>query len=240
MDNKAVGDRIKSVRKNLGLTTEKFAALFNPPASKGTISKWENGHYLPNNERLKKIADLGNMSVDELLYGESLEEENLYQYLVSIVHLYFQTNDKVLKEKYDMDKQKIDSILQKSLNFISDRTKEVTFEEEGKNIFPFDHYTEDFPEKHPYFIHRDIETSSLINNIEKFIFAETSSENKTLTVCDIAGIAVYNVEREIEDYIKYLDKNDMSYDKEIIEEILSEINSLSVSLKNIEKKIKSI
>lgn len=69
MNNQAIGNRIKSIRKNLGLTTEKFANYFDPPASKGTISKWENGHYLPNNERLKIIASLGNISVDELLYG---------------------------------------------------------------------------------------------------------------------------------------------------------------------------
>lgn len=62
-----VGERIKSIRLNLGLSTEKFATLFNPPASKGTVSKWENGRYLPNNTRLKRIAELGHISVDELI-----------------------------------------------------------------------------------------------------------------------------------------------------------------------------
>lgn len=70
-NNNLIGNRIKSIRLNLGLSTEKFATLFNPPASKGTVSKWENGRYLPNNTRLKKIAELGNISVDELLYGKT-------------------------------------------------------------------------------------------------------------------------------------------------------------------------
>lgn len=67
-DLKHVGLRIKLIRQNLGLSTEKFANQFHEqPPSKGTISKWENGHYLPNNERLKKIANLGNTTVEELL-----------------------------------------------------------------------------------------------------------------------------------------------------------------------------
>lgn len=71
INNKEVGNRVRSIRKENGMTTEKFGAEFNPPASKGTVSKWENGHYLPNNERLVRIAELGKISVDELLYGSS-------------------------------------------------------------------------------------------------------------------------------------------------------------------------
>lgn len=91
MNNKAIGKRIKSIRKNLGLTTEKFADLFDPPASKGTISKWENGHYLPNNERLKLIAELGNMSVDQLLYGSKEE------YIHRVISDYSKKNDQSLE-----------------------------------------------------------------------------------------------------------------------------------------------
>lgn len=70
--NKAVGRRIREERLKLGLTSDEFGKLFTPPASKGTISKWENGSYLPNNERLKQIANLGNITVDELLNDNPL------------------------------------------------------------------------------------------------------------------------------------------------------------------------
>lgn len=73
MDNTEIGSRIKSIRLKRGETAEVFAKHFTPPASKGTISKWENGRYLPNNLRLKKIAELGNVTVDGLLYGSSWE-----------------------------------------------------------------------------------------------------------------------------------------------------------------------
>lgn len=76
IDSKEVGKRIRSIRNQLGMTTNEFGNLFNPPASKGTVSKWENGRYLPNNERLKIISDISipKVSVDELLYGNYSDE----------------------------------------------------------------------------------------------------------------------------------------------------------------------
>lgn len=63
-----VGFRIKNIRQTNGLTLEQFGKLFG--ASKGNVSLWEKGSSLPSNERIKKIAQVGNMSVEELLYGE--------------------------------------------------------------------------------------------------------------------------------------------------------------------------
>lgn len=66
---KGIGRRIKNIRIGIKETTDEFGKHFTPPASKGTISKWENERYLPNNDRLSIIADLGGISVNELLYG---------------------------------------------------------------------------------------------------------------------------------------------------------------------------
>lgn len=68
--NKAVGRRIREERLKLGLTSDEFGKLFTPPASKGTISKWENGRYLPNSARMAIIAEKTGKSVDQLLYGD--------------------------------------------------------------------------------------------------------------------------------------------------------------------------
>lgn len=46
---------------------EDFGKLFN--TSKGTVNNWEKSRNNPNKENLKLIADLGNISVNELLYG---------------------------------------------------------------------------------------------------------------------------------------------------------------------------
>lgn len=65
-----IGNRIKLIRKNLGLSMEDFGKLFTPKASKGVVSNWENNYNLPNNERLKKIAELGNVTTSYLLEGD--------------------------------------------------------------------------------------------------------------------------------------------------------------------------
>ena len=63
-----VRNRIFSIRKSLGLTMKEFGErMGNPVASDSIVSRWEKGISLPSNERLKKIAELGEMSVDELL-----------------------------------------------------------------------------------------------------------------------------------------------------------------------------
>lgn len=68
-----VGMRIRQIRKNiLGVSMAEFGSRIDDKAKSGTVSNWETGKNLPNNERLKRIAELGNMSVDELLYGESI------------------------------------------------------------------------------------------------------------------------------------------------------------------------
>lgn len=71
--NSDVGKRIKILRTKKGLTMEEFGELFEPTASKSIVSRWEKGQSIPNNERLKRIAELGNLTVEYLLYG-SLEE----------------------------------------------------------------------------------------------------------------------------------------------------------------------
>lgn len=64
----SVGNRIKSTRKEKGLTMEEFGKKLN--TSKGAVNNWETGKNLPNNERLKRIAEIGGISVNELLYGK--------------------------------------------------------------------------------------------------------------------------------------------------------------------------
>lgn len=68
VDKNAVGIRIKSIRREKGMTLEEFGTLFN--ASKGNVKGWEDGRNLPNAERLNVIAKIGDMTVDELLYGK--------------------------------------------------------------------------------------------------------------------------------------------------------------------------
>ena len=66
----AVGERIKLIRKKRGETLEQFGNAIGG-VLKSNVSKWERGQSLPNNERIKKISELGNVSVNYLLTGKS-------------------------------------------------------------------------------------------------------------------------------------------------------------------------
>lgn len=80
LDKLAVGKRIKTIRINKGETTKEFAKHFNPKASDSLVSRWERGVNLPNNERIEKIAELGDMTVDELLNGNIADEVKIHEY----------------------------------------------------------------------------------------------------------------------------------------------------------------
>ncbi|HES2605131.1 TPA: helix-turn-helix transcriptional regulator [Streptococcus pyogenes] len=83
-NNAQVGERIKQTRLSLGESMEQFGSRFN--TSKGTVNNWEKGRNLPNKENLKKIADLGNKEVIELLYGNY--EDRIFDELRNAAWLY--------------------------------------------------------------------------------------------------------------------------------------------------------
>lgn len=62
-----IADKIRTIRLNLGMNMDEFGKRLSPVATKGTISKWENGKYIPNNTRLKQIAELGDTTTEDLL-----------------------------------------------------------------------------------------------------------------------------------------------------------------------------
>ena len=64
---KTTGERIKDIRLELGETLEEFGKRFNPPATKGLVSLWENNRNVPLPRNLKVIAEISGMSVEELL-----------------------------------------------------------------------------------------------------------------------------------------------------------------------------
>ena len=72
---KTTGERIKDIRLELGETLEEFGKRFNPPANRSLVSGWENGRYLPSPERLKVIAELGGISVHELIYRKPIGQK---------------------------------------------------------------------------------------------------------------------------------------------------------------------
>jgi transcriptional regulator with XRE-family HTH domain len=74
IDNKEVGIRIRNIRQSNGLSQSSFGEKVGN-AHKSLVSKWERGENLPNNERINTIAELGNISVNELLHGDPVDNK---------------------------------------------------------------------------------------------------------------------------------------------------------------------
>lgn len=67
-----IGEKIREIRLSLGKSMTEFGKMIddydiNGKTKSGTVSNWETGKNLPNNERLKKIAELGNVSVPYIM-----------------------------------------------------------------------------------------------------------------------------------------------------------------------------
>ena len=68
-----LGKQIKEIRLSKGLTMVDFGKLIdNTPQS--LVSRWERGINKPNKKRLKMIADITNIKVDDLLIGDKLDD----------------------------------------------------------------------------------------------------------------------------------------------------------------------
>lgn len=74
-DKKMLGNRIKELRLEKGMTTKEFGSLLG--ATDSNITSWEKGRTSPNPERLKMISKIAEVSVNTLLYGSINERINL-------------------------------------------------------------------------------------------------------------------------------------------------------------------
>lgn len=106
INNKEVGFRIKSIRQKNGKTTKEFGSLIDG-ASDSLVSRWERGVNLPNTKRLKLIAELGAMSVNELLYGSI--ENYIRAYIIS------QINSEDWKEAFELNIEDKDEVIESAL-----------------------------------------------------------------------------------------------------------------------------
>lgn len=79
VDKHQVGLRIKSLRRSQGDTLESFGNKLGVGFT--TVNNWEIGRNLPKKAYLVEIANLGNIHLDELLYGS---KEEYIDYLFEI------------------------------------------------------------------------------------------------------------------------------------------------------------
>ena len=64
-------ERLQTLRKEKGLSQEQLAELLN--VSRQAVSKWESGQTYPEIDKLIKLSDLFNITVDDLIKGKPSE-----------------------------------------------------------------------------------------------------------------------------------------------------------------------
>lgn len=79
LDTKKVGIKIATLRKSTGLSQEKLAEMLH--ISPQAISKWENGHTLPETTLLPVLSQIFRCTIDDIImpaysFDEKIEEEN--------------------------------------------------------------------------------------------------------------------------------------------------------------------
>ena len=70
-----LGSRIKQARETLNLSQDELAEKL--AISRQAISKWETGKSYPDIETILKLSDIFNLSLDELVKGDKVFQENL-------------------------------------------------------------------------------------------------------------------------------------------------------------------
>jgi transcriptional regulator with XRE-family HTH domain len=72
LDNVSVGKKISDLRKQQGLTQEELAVKLE--ITEQAVSKWENGHTLPDTVLLPDLAQIFNCSIDSILMPFTAQE----------------------------------------------------------------------------------------------------------------------------------------------------------------------
>lgn len=78
MDVKKIGAFIALNRKLKGLTQEQLGEKLG--VSNKTVSRWENGNYMPDLSLLEPLSNELGITLNELLAGEKIEKEDISEY----------------------------------------------------------------------------------------------------------------------------------------------------------------
>ncbi len=74
MDQKKIGGFISILRKDKGFTQEELGAYLG--VTNKTVSRWETGKYMPDIALIPEVCRLLDVTVNELLYGERMEDDS--------------------------------------------------------------------------------------------------------------------------------------------------------------------
>lgn len=104
MDQIKIGKFIAELRKEKGYTQERLGELIG--VTNKTVSRWENGNYMPDIEMLSLLSKEFDVSINEIILGERIPAEGFKK--AADANLAAALNDSVftLKEKLAYFKKK--------------------------------------------------------------------------------------------------------------------------------------
>lgn len=115
-----MGSRIRAVRLRLGLSMEEFIERIDNKPGKGrsgTVNNWESGKNAPNKQRLKRIAELGGVSVEYLINGSRLSIDDIKKLADKLTKEGYLTSEEIKKANEAMlDSKEISKTIFDSTN----------------------------------------------------------------------------------------------------------------------------
>lgn len=104
MDTIKIGNFLTELRKEQGLTQEALGEKIG--VTNKTVSRWENGNYLPPVEMLQELSKLYSVSINEILCGERIARENYQEKAEETITGILTSGSFSIKERTDFWKRK--------------------------------------------------------------------------------------------------------------------------------------
>ena len=104
MDVKKIGQFLAALRKERNLTQEQLGEILG--VTNKTVSRWENGNYLPPVEMLQQISGFFGITINEILSAERLSEDQYREKAEQNIQAALKNSSFTLKEKQDFYKRK--------------------------------------------------------------------------------------------------------------------------------------
>ena len=104
MDQVKIGKFIAQCRNEKQITQEELGEKLG--VTNKTISRWENGHYLPDIEMMQLLSKEFNISINELISGEKIKDSDYKEKAESNLIAVLENSSFTLKEKIYFYKKK--------------------------------------------------------------------------------------------------------------------------------------
>lgn len=104
MDVMKIGQFLAQLRKERDMTQEQLGEMLG--VTNKTVSRWENGNYLPPVEMLQQLSQLYGITINEILSAQRLSDDDYREKAEQNIQTALKNSSFTLKEKQDFYKRK--------------------------------------------------------------------------------------------------------------------------------------